>query len=48
MKQYDKLIQKYQQIEPLNVRMQATKTKNVEKKVVVKKNQRSEQDTKVV
>ena len=37
MKQYDKLINKYQQIEPLNVRMQATKTKNVEKKVVVKK-----------
>ena len=37
MKQYDKLIQKYQQNEPLNVRMQATKTKNIEKKVVVKK-----------
>jgi hypothetical protein len=37
MKQYEKLINKYQQIEPLNVRMQATKTKNVEKKVVVKK-----------
>ena len=37
MKQYDKLINKYQHIEPLNVRMNATKTKNVEKKVVVKK-----------
>ena len=37
MKQYEKLINKYQHIEPLNVRMNATKTKNVEKKVVVKK-----------
>ena len=37
MKQYDKLIQKYQQNEPLNVRMKATKATNIEKKVVVKK-----------
>ena len=38
MKQYEKLINKYQQNEPLNVRMKATKTTNIEKKVVVKKN----------
>ena len=37
MKQYEKLINKYQQNEPLNVRMKATKTTNIEKKVVVKK-----------
>ena len=37
MKQYEKLINKYQQIEPLNVRMKATTTKNIENKVVVKK-----------
>ena len=38
MKQYDKMIQKYQQIEPRNVRMKATKATNIGKKVVVKKN----------
>ena len=37
MKQYDKLIEKYQHNEPLNVRMKATKTTNIEKKVGVKK-----------
>ena len=37
MKQYDKLIQKYQQNEPLNVRMKVNKERNIEKKVVVKK-----------
>ena len=37
MKQYDKLIQKYQQNEPLNVRMKVNKATNVEKKTVIKK-----------
>ena len=37
MKQYDKMIQKYQENEPLNVRMKATKATNIEKKVLVKK-----------
>ena len=31
MKQYDKLIQKYQQNEPLNVRMKVNKERNIEK-----------------
>ena len=37
MKQYDKLIQKYQQNEPLNVRMKVNKERNIEKKIVIKK-----------
>ena len=37
MKQYDKLIHKYQQNEPLNVRMKVNKERNIEKNVVVKK-----------
>ena len=36
MKQYDKLIQKYQQNEPLNVRMQVNKAANIETKIVKK------------
>ena len=37
MKQYDKLVAKYQQNEPLNVRMKVNLEKNIEKKVIVKK-----------
>ena len=37
MKQYDKLIQTYQQNEPLNVRMKVNKAANIKKKVVIKK-----------
>ena len=48
MEQYEKLINKYQHIEPLNVRTNATKTKNIEKESSCQENQRSEQDTKVV
>ena len=36
MKQYEKLISKYEQNEPLNVRMEVNKEKNIEKKVIVK------------
>ena len=37
LKQYDKLIKKYENNEPLNVRMKVNKEKNTEKRVVVKK-----------
>ena len=37
LKQYDKLVNKYENKEQLNVRMQRTKTINKEKKVVAKK-----------
>ncbi len=37
LKQYDKLIKKYENNEPLNVRMKVNQEKNTEKRVVVKK-----------
>ena len=43
MKQYEKLINKYEQNEPLNVRMKVNKEKNIEKKVIVKKTNAADQ-----
>ena len=47
MKQYDKMIQKYQQNEPLNVRMKVNKTINIEKKVVIKKTKAADKIRKI-
>ena len=38
LKRYEKLVAKYEHKEPVHIRMKATREKNVEKKVAVKKN----------
>ena len=38
LKRYEKLVAKYEHKEPVNIRMKATREKNIEKKVAVKKN----------
>ena len=48
MKQYDKLIQKYQQNEPLNVRMKVNNATNIEKKIVIKKTKAADKIRKIL
>ena len=47
MKQYDKLIQTYQQNEPLNVRMKVNKEMNIEKTTVIKKTKAADKIRKI-
>ena len=38
LKRYEKLVAKYEHKEPVHIRMKATREKNIEKNVAVKKN----------